>query len=191
MRTCLEGRGICQCQSHSCLQDKSAECNRARFLGIPTLRPVSSGDLAHLALAGLKIRKVTGLIVDVHDLLITLLVEHANTLTRWCAKRFLEVGAESLPALLSTLRDTVLLVHSLGALGSLVFAVKLKQGLVEAAADSVLLVESKSSFDSFVADRVTVRKIFSNDARAGLVLLLKIVSVICSTSRSASSSLIE
>jgi hypothetical protein len=60
----------------------------------------------------------------------------------------------------------------------LVLGIELLKGGGEASADTVLLIESKGAFNGLVADGVAVGKVLCNNARAGLVVLTKVLGVL-------------
>lgn len=129
-----------------------------------------------VVLASLEVGKVTGLVVNVEDLLATLVVEVSELLAGGSAESLLEVGVQARPSSDTLVSDTVLLVNALSLCGSLVLGIELLKGRGEASADTVLLVKSKSALNSLVADGVAVGKVLGNDTRAGLVFLRDVVS---------------
>jgi hypothetical protein len=128
-------------------------------------------------LAGLEGSQVLGLVVNVEDLLLALLVELAETLTGGRAGSLLEVGAQALPSLVGLVGDAVLLVHGLGALGGVVLLVEVLQGLCEAVADTVLLVHLDGALHDLIAQDVAMGEILGDNARARLVLLRDVIVV--------------
>lgn len=126
-------------------------------------------------LARLERGQVTRLVVHIQDLLLTLLVECTQLLTRRGIGRLLEVRAETLPSFVGASADAVLLVHGLCALGGLETLVELLQGQGEAIANAVLLVEGEGTLDGLVADHVAMGEVFGHNAGAGLVLLCNVL----------------
>lgn len=128
---------------------------------------------AHLVgrLSALEIGKVTGFVVNVHDLLLTLVVERANALASRRVRGALKVGSDASPASTSASGDAILLVHGLGLLRRLVLAVEVGEGLHEPVADTVLLVHLNGALHGIVGEGIAMGKILGDDARARLVLL--------------------
>ena len=146
----------------------------------------------HLTLAALQVGKMTGLVVDIQDLLVALSVKGTETLTSWCAQSLLEVRVESIPSGSSALGDAVLLIDGLYASRSVVLLIKIVQGLGKAGADAVLLIKVKGSLDSLVADDISVREVFGKNARTRLVLLRETLAILIGRSgRVSTSSLVQ
>lgn len=146
----------------------------------------------NIVLARLEVGKVTGLVVDIKNLLAALVVEVSELLASRSAHGLFEVGVQARPGSNTLVSDTVLLVKSLGFCGSLVLGIELLESGSEASADTVLLVKSKSALNGLVADGVAVGKVFSDDARAGLVFLRDVVRRLFIGSRElAASELVE
>lgn len=134
---------------------------------------VRVGDLSTL-----QIGQTSGLGVDVAHLLVGLDVEVANLTASRGAERLLKVGVETLPAAGGLVGDLVALIESLGTLCSLVLLVEVGQGSGEAVGDAVLLVQGDGLLDRLVADYIAMCKVFGNDSRAWLVLLVQLVVVL-------------
>lgn len=129
----------------------------------------------NIVLARLEVGKVTGLVVNVEDLLAALVVEVSELLAGRGAHGLFEVGVQARPGSDALVRDTVLLVESLSLCRGLVLGIELLKSRSEASADTVLLVKSKSALNGLVADGVAVGKVLGNDARARLVFLRDVV----------------
>jgi hypothetical protein len=123
--------------------------------------------------------------VDVASLLVALDVEFAHFLAGWRVKGLLEVGAETPPAARGLVGDLVLLVDALGPVSGTVLAVEVGESRRKAGGDAVLVVQLDGPLDRRVAEHVSVGQIFSNDARAGLVLLLDVVLILILSFRRA------
>lgn len=132
-------------------------------------------DGVDIVLASLEVGKVTGLVVNIEDLLAALVVEVSELLAGGSAEGLLKVGVQARPGSDTLVSDTVLLVNALSLCGSLVLGIELLEGGGEASADTVLLVKGESALNSLVADGVAVGKVLGNNARAGLVLLRNVV----------------
>lgn len=131
-----------------------------------------------LSLALLHGSQVLGLIVNIQDLLLSLLVERADLLTGRRVGGLFKVRGETRPCLVALGGDGVLLVDGLSALSDLVLGVEVGQGVLELGADAVLLVEGKSTLDGLVADDVSVGQHLGGDAGAGLVLLCDFLAIL-------------
>jgi hypothetical protein len=70
-------------------------------------------DGVNVVLAGLEVGKVTGLVVDVKDLLAALVVEVSELLTGGGTESLLEVRVQARPGSDTLVSDTVLLVKTL------------------------------------------------------------------------------
>lgn len=146
----------------------------------------------NIVLARLEVGKVAGLVVDVKDLLATLVVEVSELLASGGTHGLLEVGVQARPGSNALVSDTVLLVEALGLCRGLVLGIELLESGGEAGADTVLLVKSKSTLNGLVADGVAVGEVLSDDTRAGLVFLRDVVRRLVIGSRElAASELVE
>lgn len=132
----------------------------------------------NVALSALQVRQMTSLVVNVHDLLVTLLVERTDFVAGRRAYCLFEVAVQAVPAESGSVRDTVLLVDGLTLLGHLVLGVEVGESLGEAAADAVLLVEGNGSLDGFVANGVPVGEVLGYYTGSGLVVLADFVGVL-------------
>jgi hypothetical protein len=70
-------------------------------------------DGVNVVLAGLEVGKVTGLVVNVEDLLAALVVEASELLTSGGTESLLEVRVQTRPGSDTLVGDTVLLVNAL------------------------------------------------------------------------------
>ena len=128
-------------------------------------------------LASPEIRESACFVMDISDLPVALGVDFADSLTGRSTDGLLEVGVQSVPCGRGFVGDAVGLVHGLGAVGRLVLSVEVGQGLGEAIAEAVLVVERDSRLDHVVGEEVAVRQILGDDARAGLVFLFQVIWV--------------
>jgi len=110
--------------------------------------------------------------VDIKNLLLALLVEGEDLVTGWRVRCLLEVRVQASPCASAPLRDGILLVDVLGLLTGLVLLVELLQSRCEARGEAVLVVEGECSLDCFVANSIAMSKVLSQNASAGLVLLV-------------------
>ena len=102
------------------------------------------------ALARFEIRKSPSFRVDVSNLLIALCVDGPDALASGCTHGFLEVAVQAVPRTGCTIADAVCLIHGLGAVGGLVFAVEVGEGLGEAVAEAMFVVECDGGLDHIV-----------------------------------------
>jgi len=160
-------------------------------ISVLTLGLVGAWNGGHVTLAAPEVGEVASLVVNVHDLLVALGVEGTDALSSRSVESLLKVGAQTAPAGGSFLRDLVLLVDGLSFLRSLVLGVEVGECLLEATADSVLLVDLESSLDGLVADGVAVCKVFGDDAGTRLVFLADLFAVLIVTGSLTASDLIE
>ena len=124
-----------------------------------------------IVLAGLEVGKVTSLIVNVENLLATLIIESSELLAGRGTESLLEVRVQTGPGSGTLVRNTVLGIEALCLLGGLVLAVECLESRGKAGTDTVLLVEGEGALNGVVADGVSVCEVLSDDARARLVLL--------------------
>lgn len=129
----------------------------------------------NIVLTRLEVGKVTGLVVNVKDLLAALVVEVSELLASRGAHGLLEVGVQARPGSNALVSDTILLVESLSLCGGLVLGIELLESGSEASADTVLLVKSKSALNGLVANGVAVGKVLSDDTGARLVFLRDVI----------------
>lgn len=151
------------------------------FVLISDIEPSLTLSLAttnkvNVLLSALKVGQVTSLVVYVKNLLVALLVECPQLLTSRGANSLLEVRVQAAPTGGSLLGHAILGVNSLCLLGRLVLAIEVVESRHETIADAVLVVKSNGLSDGLVADDVTVSEVFSDDARARLVLLCNVIS---------------
>lgn len=92
----------------------------------------------------------------VEDLLGALHVEAVDAVTGRSVHSLFEVRVQAGPCTCSFLRDAILVVYFLGLLGGLVLGVELLEGVGEAAGEAMLIVETNSTLDGFVADGVAL-----------------------------------
>lgn len=103
------------------------------------LRLLRAGYCLRRRLAGLHVCKATSFCVDVQYLLLTLLVERADTLARGSIDGFFEVGIETGPGACTLVAYAVLLVDILRLVRRLVLCVKLLEGGCEAGGEAMLI----------------------------------------------------
>lgn len=154
----------------------------------------ATSDGVDVLLSALKVGQMTSLVVDVEDLLVSGLVEASQLLASRGADSLLEVGVQAAPASVGLVGDTILGVDGLCLLSCLVLAVESLQGVGEAAADTVLVIESNCSLDGLIADDVAVCEVLGDDTGTGLVLLFDVAvssGLICRADRLATGNLVK
>lgn len=119
----------------------------------------------------LQVREMTSLVVNIHDLLMSLLVEGTQLPARGSIHRLVKVGAQAIPRRLRTLGDLVLVVHGLGFLRRMILVVKVLQGLREPRRYSMLFVKINAAGNHLIADAVAVCQVFGENPSAWLLLL--------------------
>ena len=137
-----------------------------------------------LLLPGLQVRQAARFGVDVPYLLVALRVERRQLLARGRAEGFFEIGCHAPPArarffaqsvagvdAFRLLGNAVAGVQAFGFVARFVFGVELAEGVGEARAHTVFVVQSDGALDRIVAQCVAVGEIFGDDPRAGLVFL--------------------
>jgi hypothetical protein len=85
---------------------------------------------------------------------------------------------QAAPAVGGLVADLIALIETLGALAGTSLFVEVAQDAGEARRKAMLFVDGNSLLDSLVANRVSMGKVFCNNAGAGLVFLLEVVLVL-------------
>lgn len=112
--------------------------------------------------------------MDVSHLFLALGVETDHLLARRRLQRLLEVGAQSTPARIGLVRDTVASVDGTSLVRGLELAIEVRERIREPIRDAVLVVELDRTLNRLVADDVAMSEILGDDARARLVFLLDV-----------------
>jgi hypothetical protein len=116
-----------------------------------------------------------GLVVDVHDSLVSLVVESTKLLSSGCRCGFVKVAGHHVEGSVALVCYAQLLVDDLCLLCSLGLLVEVVEDVHELGAVAVLLVCCKSLLDGLVGDGIAVGEVLGDDACAGLLLLLDVV----------------
>lgn len=115
--------------------------------------------------------------MDIRNLLRGRSIEVHELLTSWGSSSLLVVGRQSSKERVDTGSNAIGVVDGLGLVGSMVLGIELVEGLEEAAADTVLLVEIDGTLNGGITHNVSMSKVLSNDAAAGLLLLGDVVAL--------------
>lgn len=181
----------CRCQHRSCLGKVSLVYAVFGVIAALTLGLVGAWNGGHITLTALEVGEVTSLVMHIHDLLVTLGIEGTHALSSRSVESFLKIRAQTAPSSGSFLRNLVLLIDGLSPFSGMVLGVEVGECLLEATANSVLLVDLKSSLNGLVADGVAVSEVFGDDTSARLVFLADLSTLLVMTGSLTASNLIE